>query len=178
MKPILSNIQCVSVFVTELFTKANLKYSPDSSSELHYDHLNIKTELFPPNKNQNARQINLSVSHEPKENENSPYSFLVKITGFFTCENVDKKNEDRFIEIQGSSVLFGMARDALIDNMTKGPWSSIFLPLVSFYQSDGSQKAIAQTSETQKAIAQPAKKPRKRTAKKSTKKKTTKNKQQ
>src|SRR5690606_17631438 len=93
--------------------------------------------------------------------KNAPYSFSVEVIGFFQCHNVAVESQERFIEIQGSSVLYGMARDALLDVMTKGPFDSVFLPLVSFYRNGEKSKP---TNREKKA---PNKQATKKSAKKS-----------
>jgi len=147
MKPELSRLQCSSAFISELATKANLTYDPNTAGDLDFDKLEIVTKVSKSENQESTWQVVLKVIFDAAAVENAAYSFTVEVVGFFTCEGAPGKDEERFVSIQACSVLYGMARDALLDSMTKGPWSSIFLPLASFYTPKQTVEAAPPKSE-------------------------------
>lgn len=133
MKPELSKLQCGSAFISELATKANLTFDPSKEADLDFDKLEIESKVSPVEEQESTWQVVVKVIFDAAAAENAAYSFTVEVVGFFSCEDVPDEAQERFVRIQACSILYGMARDALLDAMTKGPWNSIFLPLASFY---------------------------------------------
>jgi len=160
MKPEISPLRCVQAFVSELSVKANLDFDPRKPISVSYEKLDIESAVFDQNEEGDPTQVTLKISQDAVAMGNVPYSFSVEMVGFFQAKGVKKEDSNRFIYIHGSSVLYGMARGALNDTMSKGPYVSISLPLVSFYRK----------AERTKKIKAPAKKAAKKTAKKTAKK--------
>lgn len=159
MKPEISPLRCVQAFVADISVKANPSFDPHKEMDLSYEKLNIDSTVFEPPQEDSPSQVTLTVSQDAAASENIPYSFNIEMVGFFEAKGVKKEELKRFIYIQGSSVLYGMARGALNDTMAKGPFVAISLPLVSFY------KGAAQANE----VKAPTKKSAKQATKKATK---------
>lgn len=155
MKPEISPLRCIQAFVAEISIKANLSFDPEKEMSLSYDKLEIDSVVFPLVEQGAPRQVTLKVSQDAVAMGNLPYTFSIEMVGFFDAVGV-KEEQERFIYIHGSSVLYGMARGALNDTMAKGPYVSMSLPLVSFYRNEGKTKAIK--SPAKKAVKRAAKK--------------------
>jgi preprotein translocase subunit SecB len=140
-------LQCSSAFISELSTKANLAFDPKIEGDLDFDKLEIDSKVTKVEGKESTWQVVIKVIFDAAAAENAAYSFTVEVVGFFTCKSVPNDDQERFVGIQACSILYGMARDALLDSMTKGPWNSIFLPLASFYT-----PKEASTSDEQAAI--------------------------
>tara|TARA_B110001469_G_C9602447_1_gene299369 strand:+ start:920 stop:1372 length:453 start_codon:yes stop_codon:yes gene_type:complete len=149
MKPELSKLQCSSAFISELATKANLAFDPSKKGNLDFDKLEIETKVNESEGKESTWQVVVKVIFDSAAAENAAYSFTVEVVGFFTCEGDPSEVQERFVRIQACSILYGMARDALLDAMTKGPWNSIFLPLASFY----TPKEASETSASDEQAA-------------------------
>ena len=63
-----------------------------------------------------------------------PYHFKIKLVGLFRCHygqaDVDA---EAFVRTNGSSILYGIARETLRSITSVGPWGDMLLPTVSFY---------------------------------------------
>lgn len=161
MKPEISPLRCVQAFVADISVKANLSFAPNKEMDLSYDKLDIDSVVFDPQEKGAPSQVTLTISQDATAMGNAPYSFSIEMVGFFEAKGVKKEELKRFIFIHGSSVLYGMARGALNDTMSKGPYVSISLPLVSFY------KGAEQVQEVKAPAKKAAKRASKKTAKKS-----------
>jgi len=148
--------------------KANRDFDSKKEIEVSYDDLLIESTILPQSEGESHRQITLSISQDASSMDNAPYSFSIEMVGLFEAVGVKESEQERFIYIQGSSILYGMARDALIDAMTKGPFVTVSLPLVSFYKSR-KQLESADSEELQlkkKTAKKAAKRSPRKTAKK------------
>jgi precorrin-4 methylase len=53
---------------------------------------------------------------------------------------VTSEKEEQFVQVNGSSILYGAAREFLRSMTTLGPWGSAIIPGVSFYEQQASLK--------------------------------------
>lgn len=157
MKPEISPLRCVQAFVADISVKANLSFDPNKEMDLSYEKLDIDSVVF--EQKEAPSQVTLKISQDAAAMGNVPYSFSIEMVGFFEAKGVKKEELKRFIYIHGSSVLYGMARGALNDTMSKGPFVSISLPLVSFYKgADHAKGGKTPAKKTAKRVAKKAKK--------------------
>jgi preprotein translocase subunit SecB len=79
--------------------------------------------------------LELTVSHSCSEGQNFPYNFKVALLGFFAFRNgsATSEAEQQFVRVNGSSMLYGAAREIVRSMTSRGPWEELFLPGVSFY---------------------------------------------
>jgi hypothetical protein len=84
----------------------------------------------------------MKVSQKLTEGQNFPYKFDLTILGFFVCRDgvPPEAGEQRFVRVNGSSMLYGIAREIIRSTTAMGPWGFILLPTISFYEKDPTQK--------------------------------------
>lgn len=86
--------------------------------------------------------VEMSVSQTLKEGQNFPYQFKVSLVGFFACPPNPPPDfdEERFVRVNGSSMLYGAAREIIRSLTARGPWKELFIPGISFYENNARQK--------------------------------------
>jgi preprotein translocase subunit SecB len=78
-------------------------------------------------------QVSLTLKHAPQPNENLPYSYSIQIVGFFSVDpRFPKDKTGELIQINGPAVLYGTAREILVQVSSRGYWGPIILPTVNF----------------------------------------------
>ncbi len=80
-------------------------------------------------------QVTLKVWQNVTNGKNIPYEFSVEVVGLFEISSVpgvEIKDPEKFVRINGSSLLFGVAREIIRNNTSAGPYVPIMLPTVNF----------------------------------------------
>ena len=159
MKPKPSPLNCTHYFVTDLSVSANPLYDPESEIDLTGDSLDIESRVEAPEDDEAHWQIILDVSQNLGPEANAPYNFGIQIIGFFQIQDgFPKDKETTFLSINGSSLLFGVAREMLRNAMTAGPHAPLMLPTVSFFDPALLGKAAKQKSASKKSAKKGQKK--------------------
>ncbi len=138
-------------FVTELSVTAREAFDPESESQARLEEFKVIIDLSPVESveaEENLWQINLSVHQQPSPESNFPYEFKVVLMGIFKClaEIEDEDDRERFMRINGASMLYGIVREVIRANTSRGPWGPIMVPTLSFYEARNPE--IANGGET------------------------------
>lgn len=162
MNSMISPLRLENCFTEELTVKTNPSFAPGVEKKKE-GKLQCEVELAG-NKNDPSKfRVGLSVSVEPSMEYPAldPYLIQVKITGVFGFSG-DLPSEEtmhRMVSLNGSSILYGIARGLVIEVTGNGRWGKYILPAVNFVQlleqQSQKQKVHAKTS-----VSRPA--PRKR----------------
>ena len=93
----------------------------------------------------------MTISQKLKEGQNFPYKFDLSLIGFFACNDgfSSPADEEHFVRVNGSSMLYGAARELVRSLTARGPWGELFLPSISFY--DKATKPIEEATPAPKA---------------------------
>jgi preprotein translocase subunit SecB len=140
----LSPLQLIRYVVTSIGCTANPKYIPEKEIQGAFEQysINPKASLLEPEKNVPGHSwfVELEVNQKKKEGLNFPYEFHISMFGIFTCEGgeLDLEKETRFVQVNGSSMLYAMAREHIRSLTAAGPWDPIILPTMSFYDKETS----------------------------------------
>lgn len=164
----LARISLIDYFATDLVLGTNHAFSPDQPVKFEEKDFVVTPTV---RKNEGAPldgrrwQVIVEIRHQPAPGVNFPYSYRVVLVGQFGVQDgVQTEDEERFVRIQGASVLYGMAREIVRALTGRGPYRPVILPTVNFYE----QKAPP--SQTDSVISAPmsaGKVARKKSAKKS-----------
>lgn len=70
------------------------------------------------------------------EGQNFPYAVKVALVGMFAYRDgtATPEAEEKFVRVNGSSMLYGAAREIVRSMTSRGPWEQLFLPSLSFYE--------------------------------------------
>lgn len=135
MKPKPSCLLLKNSFVTELRFSANPKFKPREKTLLEFEDLQIESTARQPSNDSKDWQVCLQISYAGKDKCNVPYSFRIVMFGYFgVAKDVPADEVEKFVQVNGSSVLFSSAREILKCAMANGPFSQIVLPAVSFFE--------------------------------------------
>lgn len=150
MKPTASLINCTNYFVSEMSLSASATYNPEKDSDLELEDLQVESEISTIEAEERLWAVALSVQQNVPPEKNAPYNFVVRLVGFFTMvEGVPKERTEQLLLTNGSSILFAAAREILRDMTSKGPYSPLLLPTLSFFPL--SKETASHTPEVQTA---------------------------
>ena len=145
-----SPLQLLRYKVPELSCSSNAAYDPQKPSDGLLDHFSVKVvvtrEKTPDNLPGHSWAAEMRISQKLKEGANFPYRFDLIIIGFFLCKDgvPPDAGEERFVRVNGSSMLYGMAREVIRSTTAMGLWGPLLLPTISFYDKDSNQKEPTQ----------------------------------
>lgn len=112
----------------------NSSYDPERETELRLEDLEIDAKMH---ELPDEKMIVLWVEQKIPEGRNVPYSFKIGLVGLFhVVEGVASERAAKLLLTNGSSILYGVAREIVRDLTARGPHPSILLPTVSFLDSD------------------------------------------
>jgi hypothetical protein len=64
-----------------------------------------------------------------------PYTFSIEVVGtVLVDETVKDANIERFIQINGMSLVFSVTREIVRAMTSRGPWGGVLLPTVTFWE--------------------------------------------
>ena len=141
MKP--AQISLIEYFATDLVLGTNHAFAPDKpvqfdNKDLHVDVSVRQNDKAP--RDGNRWQVTIEIRHQPAPGVNFPYSYRVVLVGQFGISaTVKPDDEERWVKVQGSSVLYGMAREIVRALTGRGPYRPVILPTLSFYEQKPSE---------------------------------------
>jgi hypothetical protein len=113
--------QPLELRIDDLQVKSRIDYLPEAQIEAQSQNAARKAK------------ISLGVCYQPAHEGNFPYSFRLDLVGFFAvATGLREVDPDRLLELNGSSILFGVAREMIASFTARGPFPLILLPSISF----------------------------------------------
>lgn len=134
-----SPLELERYFVSDQAVTTRNVFSPDKEIETRVEEYSVSNEairLSAAEDQPEKWQVTVHIKHEPAKETNFPYDFRLTIVGIFRCiiEKADPAHIERLMKINGSSMLYGMAREIIRANTERGPWNGIVIPTYSFYE--------------------------------------------
>ncbi len=169
----LARISLIEYFATDLVLGTNHGFAPDQPVKFEDKDFVVTPTV---RKNDGAPrdgrrwQVTVEIRHQPAPGVNFPYSYRVVLVGQFGVQDgVQSEDEERFVRIQGASVLYGMAREIVRALTGRGPYRPVILPTVNFYEQKPpaaapEATAVADTGAIVSAAAPTKKRARKQSA--------------
>lgn len=123
-------------FLSDLHFSVNRKFKGDKEPELVEDQFEVQPNFERDKGCPKKWQVDLRLKCQLKAGVNSPYAFSLEIVGFFrVAEGFPKEKSELLVKTNGSSILYGIAREIVRDLTSRGPYPGMMLPSVSFYES-------------------------------------------
>jgi len=145
MRPVA--ISLVHAFTSEIAVLANPAMDLSRPPALDLADLNCQHVTLQPDDKQPHWRVQLRLRQEATPKNNSPYTFRIAIEGWFTLNPTFPADQaERFVTVNGTSILYGIAREQLRQAMATGPFLPILLPSVTFAPAP----APVQTAESTK----------------------------
>lgn len=136
----LSPLQLTKCITTEFYFRANEHFDRDQREPIDPKHLLVRANLdsvSPPENGKPALwSIKLEIQQDLVPGVNLPYEFRITLVGYFVFLAPLKQDFDvlRMVRINGSSVLYGIAREIIRTNTAGGAWRELLLPTISFFE--------------------------------------------
>jgi len=117
----------------------NPDFQPGKPSTFSFENLHIRNEVArEPDETNSAWIISLAIQLAPEPKHNMPYALELQIIGSFAVNPSCTAEFTRDLAvINGSSILFGTAREFLRNITSAGPHPAVVLPAVSFTEPAG-----------------------------------------
>lgn len=135
-----SPLELERYFVSDQAVTARNAFSPEKAIETRVEEYSVSNEAIrlpsAEDDPSNKWQVTIHIKHQPAKETNFPYDFRLTIVGIFSCDvqTAEPNHIERLMRINGSSILYGMAREIIRANTERGPWSGIVIPTYSFYE--------------------------------------------
>jgi preprotein translocase subunit SecB len=146
-----SPLQLLRYLAPDVSCAANPGFSPEKPLDVVLDQFSVNAvatrQQAPDNFTGHSWSVEMTISQKLKEGQNFPYKFELTLVGFFACHDglPPTAEEDTFVRVNGSSMLYGAAREVVRALTSRGPWGELFLPSISFYNKESKPKeAVAQ----------------------------------
>lgn len=144
MRPV--PISLIHAFTTEVAVTANLAFDPGRPVNLDIADLRCEHTTLEPDGGVQHWRVKLRLQQEATPHNNTPYSFRIEIEGWFTLqEGFPAADAARFVTVNGTSILYGLAREQLRMAMSTGPFVPILLPSVTFAPALAASRAAGPT---------------------------------
>jgi len=146
-----SPLQLVRYLIPEISVSANSSFDPQKPIEARTDQFSVQVVVTQQEVHEEFKghswSIEMTITQKIMEGQNSPYTFRLSLVGLFFCKDglPPKAEEERFVRVNGSSILYGAAREMMRSVTALGPWGALLLPTASFYESEAAQKVEGTT---------------------------------
>jgi preprotein translocase subunit SecB len=139
----ISPLQLNQYFITDLMFTVNREHKPDVPVKLTVSDLDVQPTCLAHKDKPRAWQVTLRITQKPVPEANAPYSFSMELVGFFeVAEAYPAEKVAALVKTNGSSILYGAAREILKSATAMGPFRLVLLPTVSFY-TDETKKVLS-----------------------------------
>src|SRR5919197_1963324 len=133
MKP--AQISLTKYSVNELQFKLNKAFDQQRPTSVHIDDLRLQPELSAIEPDRRTWEILLRLSFDPPAERNIAYSCLIEVVGTIVVDpSLKDQDIERFVRIQGTSLVFSATREIVRAVTSRGLWGGILLPTVNFWE--------------------------------------------
>jgi len=96
--------------------------------------------------------VELIVSQESDPVSNVSYAFRIVLVGTFVyATHPANVPEEVFVKTNGSSILYGIAREIIRSLTASGPWGALLIPTISFYGEPAQVPDVVEGAERKSA---------------------------
>jgi preprotein translocase subunit SecB len=156
----LAQISLTNYFVSSLQLSTNSKFDPQNPTAIELEDFRIENDAEPTSENRRTWTVTLGVALTARPEKALPCELKLNMVGTVTVDQAVKdENIERLVRINGTSLVFGAARETIraITSLT-GPSRVVLLPTVTFWESKPAVLPTAAENEKpqtpQKAAAQ------------------------
>jgi preprotein translocase subunit SecB len=104
------------------------------------EQVDMKAESFEHKENRNRIMVRIEVKIGAKDTSNARCELDIKVVGFFALkEGLDEQLRAAMQSQNAPSILYGVARQVIVETTGNGPWGKLFLPTANFAVPAGSE---------------------------------------
>jgi preprotein translocase subunit SecB len=137
---ILSPLQLTDYWLDSISLRTNRDYEPDKPADLKVDHIHVDVDVQrmrsdEPEKNGTFWLVSLKIRQDVPEGKNIPYEFSLELAGVIAAHpSLNGERLEKQIEVNGPSMLFGIAREVVRAATGRGLYAPVILPSANFFQ--------------------------------------------
>ena len=126
-------VELLNYFVKSFSLDTNMKCEKDKPRDLSLKNIVITNRIFPAKKHKNCYMVFLNLEMKVPEGKNTPYAIKMEMFGRFqVSEKVPDELREMMVKTNGSSILYGAAREIIKEMTGRGIFRKIQFPTVSF----------------------------------------------
>ena len=126
-------VEVLNYFVKSFSMDTNMKCDKDKPRDLSLKNIVILNRMFPSKKLKNVFVVFLNLEMKVPEGKNAPYAIKMEMFGRFqVSERVPDEHREKMVKTNGSSILYGAAREIIKEMTGRGIFRKIQFPTVSF----------------------------------------------
>ena len=126
-------VEVLNYFVKSFSMDTNMKCDKDKPRDLSLKNIVITNRIFPAKNQKNCYMVFLNLEMKVPEGKNTPYAIKMEMFGRFqVSERVPDELREIMVKTNGSSILYGAAREIIKEMTGRGIFRKIQFPTVSF----------------------------------------------
>ncbi len=115
-------ISLTNYFVSNLEFKTNQAFDPEKASVIEIDDLELENEAKPRIENRRSWEVTLRIKLGDRPGRNLPCTIAIGIVGSVDVDqSVKEENIERWVQINGTSLVFSVAREIVRAITSRGP---------------------------------------------------------
>ena len=134
-------VDVLNYFVKSFSMDTNMMCDKDKPRDLSLKNIVISNRMFPSKKHKNVFVVSLNLEMKVPEGKNAPYAIKMEMFGRFQIsERVPDELREKMVKTNGSSILYGAAREIIKEMTGRGIFRKIQFPTVSFAEIKNNKK--------------------------------------
>jgi preprotein translocase subunit SecB len=153
----LSPLQLEGYALTELSYRANQAHKPDAKTTYSSSALQVNVECRRTTEKEPTWELAMSVRLQPSEDANAPYYISFQLSGRirFWDDNVTADRVESIVRMNGSNVLYGVAREVTRQVTSIGPFPPLLLPSLDFRPDQEDKIQTKKSAQNQPELSPP-----------------------
>ena len=127
----IAHVKLLDYFVKSFSFETNMKCEKEKPRDL--SDVSIQNNWRPLKKHKNRYAVFLNLEMRAPEGKNTPYAIKMEMFGYFQVpEEMPEELREKMVKTNGSSILYGAAREIIREMTSRGIFRKIYFPTVSF----------------------------------------------
>jgi preprotein translocase subunit SecB len=126
-------LEVLDYHVRAMSFEVNLKCDKNKPSQLDLEDVEINNELVQMKNDKDGYAVILNIDIKAPENKNTPYAIKLEMYGYFKVpQKMPEESRDKIVKTNGTSILYGAAREIIREMTARGGYRPILIPTESF----------------------------------------------
>ena len=135
----IAHVKLLDYFVKSFSFDTNMKCEKEKPRDL--SDVSIQNNWRPLKKHKNRYAVFLNLEMRAPEGKNTPYAIKMEMFGYFQVpDEMPEELREKMVKTNGSSILYGAAREIIREMTSRGIFRKIYFPTVSFARNEKNTK--------------------------------------